>query len=799
MTYHVGLGLMALSIEIDRNLPAMTHLESNARQPASILLWGLLMVLAALPFVNSFDGPFIFDDLNIVDQNQFMRSLWPIGSAMEAPRRSTAAGRPIVAYTYAINYAISEMDEWSYHALNLLVHLLNTAMVFGILRWVLRWRVRSTADPRHATALAWLIALLWAVHPLNAETVIYIAQRNEMLLGMFGLAALGLLILGSRHGAGRLSDQPGAQPVQTSMPTPEQPSLSEKKLPGAGAGAGQTSLAVQLGVVVLTVFATLCKETAVVFPLLILLFDRAFLAGDFRSVWRRRGLMYVAMLLPIAVAIHIATGDHRGGLITGDADVTWRYLLTQAGVILHYLRLSVVPYPLAVTYDWPLVKGLVDSLPASLIVLGLVLWMFFAVVRQPKLGFALACFFAILAPTSSVIPIMTEVVAERRMYLPLLPVLVLGVLGVWKLMGMWSAGAAELGQRRGVLAGFLLCFVVVCGGMTWVRSFDFDSKLTIWDQTVRVQPRSTTAKNNYGAALVGANRYAEAERMFRDVLAISPNNPRTHHGMGMVYFHKEQWDRASDAFLTEANKPDGRPADYAYAALSFAMAGKDKAAEHAIQTALRMNPNDSQTLNFAAVMLDRQGRTEEAIAAYRYLIELYPESAMARSNLAHSLGKVGRIEEARQQFRSSYALFPDSYDILNNYANYEAQQENFEIAAGLFRTLTEQYPDDPMGWTKLGVCLTRIGADDEAEAIFSKGIVLHPDHVATHQRYVEWLLDTKQNWPDAERIVEHGLRTQPGDPGLKALEERIDAIKRADEEAFSVESPVNPQLPAAER
>ena len=328
-----------------------------------------------------------------------MRQLWPPTVAMEAPWRSTAAGRPLVAYSFAINYAISGMEVWSYHLFNLCVHVLNVLLLYGVLRFL----EAKAAVFLRGTGWALAVSLLWALHPLNTETVVYIAQRTELMMASFMLASLWCL---AKTGEAVREGQEG-QDVQE----------RNKVWMWAALGLG--------------VLGTLCKESAVVLPVLWLLFDRAFVSGSFAQAWRRHKMLYVGSILLVAVAGVIVAGDHRGGLITDDASITWRYLLTQGGVIVHYLWLSVWPAPLVLTYDWPLVSGLGEAWPTAGAVFLLLMAGFYAVFRWPALGFVAAWFFLILAPTSSVIPIMTEVVGERRMYLPLISVLGLILAGVW--------------------------------------------------------------------------------------------------------------------------------------------------------------------------------------------------------------------------------------------------------------------------------------------------------------------------------------------------------------------------------
>ena len=165
------------------------------------------------------------------------------------------------------------------------------------------------------------------------------------------------------------------------------------------------------------------KEVMATAPIVVLLYDRCFLAGSFREAFRRRWPMYVGLAatwailgaLVIAYPWGAATGAGFGLAEAGP----WEYARTQPGVILNYLRLSFWPSSLCFDYSWPIATSAGQIIPAAAVIAALLAATLWALRRAPALGFLGAWFFLILAPTSSFVPIITEVAAERRMYLPL--------------------------------------------------------------------------------------------------------------------------------------------------------------------------------------------------------------------------------------------------------------------------------------------------------------------------------------------------------------------------------------------
>jgi hypothetical protein len=153
-----------------------------------------LLVVAAglLAYHNSFTGPFIYDDGPSIRENPTIHQLWPIWQALSPPHSGaiTVEGRPLINLSFAINYALGGYHVWGYHALNLTIHILAGLTLLGIVRRTLlqpRLRERFGAA---ANGLALATAVLWTVHPLQTESVTYIVQRAESMMGLFYLLTL---------------------------------------------------------------------------------------------------------------------------------------------------------------------------------------------------------------------------------------------------------------------------------------------------------------------------------------------------------------------------------------------------------------------------------------------------------------------------------------------------------------------------------------------------------------------------------------------------------------------------------
>ena len=405
--------------------------------------------------------------------------------------------------------------------------------------------------------------------------------------------------------------------------------------------------------------------------------------------------------------------------------------------------------------------------------------------KRPGVGFCAAAFYLLLAPTSSVIPIMSEVAGERRMYLPLLPVMALVVVAVawtvrrWVPASRWPAAAAG-----GV--GFALAAVVTWSAVTVFRVQDYQSSEQIWRQTLRVQPGSLYARSNLANALMRGQGLDEAERLLREIQVEAPGFPQLNGQLARVAFRRNQFDLAADLFLKSAHSNYGKPKDYAYAGFALIVEGKREAGAYALGKALELAPEDPTALNFVATVLSKDGKYADAVDYLEKILDNYPEMSDVWSNLGHNLKQLGRTDEARAAFRAGFEQNAENLGLLRNFGNFEALEKNYEAAATLFRLWLQIEPHASEPLLKLVTVLVESGDDAAAKTTFKRLIVLHPFNVEARQRYAWWLLNTG-NTAEAARQAETARELDPENDLTKELDEAIAAFT-AEGSAAAVET-----------
>jgi tetratricopeptide (TPR) repeat protein len=543
---------------------------------------------------NSLTVPFFFDDRLAIVENPTIRHLAALGQVLSPPANGSGVdGRPLVNLSFALNYAFGGTAVRGYHVVNLIIHVLAGLTLFGLVRRILTgWR-SDRRESRPADPVTWwalAVAGLWLVHPLQTETVTCVIQRTESLVSLFYLTCLYASV--------------------RAMQSPR--------------GGLWTALAVSAA---LAGMAT--KEVMVTAPALVLLLDRTFISGSFAAAWRRHrhlhlGLAATWLLLALLL---LRTGGSRGTVAGFGLGVTpWNYALTQCEAITTYLWLAVWPQNLVLDYGTDVVANAAQVIPEGLAVLALVGGTALALWRRPAVGFLGAWFLIILSPSSSFVPLVSQTIAEHRMYLPLAAVIA----------GLVAALHAWLG-RRGLLV--CLALAVGLGARTVARNDTYRNEVSILTDTVAKRPGNVRALNNLGNALARAGRTDEALIRLRAALQLKPDHAPAHANLGNVLDLLNRLPEA-ETEMREALRldPNHNKARYNLGNVLLRL-GKNAEAADQLREAVRLEPSDPVIRHNYALALVLAGRRDEGIAELREVLRQDPGSERSRMAL-QQLGAV---------------------------------------------------------------------------------------------------------------------------------------------------------------
>lgn len=626
--------------------PASVGSVSGASPSTTWLLAIALVAGTVLAYWNSFAGVFLLDDRRSILANPTIERLWPLSGPLSPPASSaTVSGRPIANLTFAFDRAIHGLDPRGYHIANLAIHIGAALALFGLVRRTLLMpRLRPCWEPV-ATPAAFFVAALWALHPVQTEAVTYIVQRVESLMGFFYLFTLYAYV--------RAATEPGTRWSVAAV------------------------LSCALGM------AT--KEVMVSAPLIALFYDRAFISGSVREAWRQhRNLLsgLAATWLLLGYLVFSAGGNRGGSSGFGTGIDPWDYWATQPRAIIHYLYLSIWPRPLVFEYGADWINSWTEIVPYAIGVVALVAATVVAFWRNRFWGFLGVWFFAVLAPTS-VMPGVSQLTVEHRMYLPLVTVV---------------AAVVLLGYRRFGPRSFIawpivaLCFA----GATIARNADYHSAVTLWEDTVAKRPNNPLAHDQLATALAAAGKSAEALVQHEAAVRLAP---------GVGAFH------------------------YTYAA-ALNQAGRKEDALREFAEAVRLSPELAEAQNDFAATLVEAGRGNEAVPHYQAALQRAPNNASFHYNLGAALLTVGDTHGAMTEFRAALRLNPNFALAHHDLGATLAQLGNFAAALPEFETAVRLNPADLRARNNLANILGALGKATEARAQFDAILALDPNNTA---------------------------------------------------------------------
>jgi len=601
---------------------------------------------------------------------------------------SSVAGRPLASLSLAINYALGGLDVRGYHLWNVAVHAGCASAIFGIVRRSLELPRIAGRFGRRSATLAFVIAVIWAVHPLNTEAVDYIIQRTESMAALFCLTSLYVSI----------------------------------RLLPAGSGIGWYAAAM-----LCSAMGMATKESAAIIPVIVALYDRIFVFENVKDGFRARWRLYLCLAAPwllLAALVSSAPRAEVAGFSTGISP--WTYLLNQTMIITHYLRLVFWPRDLIAFYGWPVALTLTDVLPYAVFIVALIALTIGALWRRPELGFLGVFFFITLAPSSSFIPVATEVGAERRMYLPLIAVIAAMVFaGNWLFEQIRSRTRKDSSGVDWIGRAVIAVIVVALMTGTILRNREYASGVTLARTVVERRP-SAVAYHILGVQLMEAGQHDEAERELRKAV---DGNSQARFDLGVELATVGKLDQAVEqlqAFVATSGLPY-------------------RLVPHWLE------PSSGQVFSARLVM----GRAYAARSQWPQAID---------------------------QFRGALAIAPNHLEAMKLLADAQFGQQLFTEAIVSYRKYLERNPSDADALNHLGIALAATDSLDEAIATFMRALELDRNNWQTERNLATALLDRR----DAASAVQHAERAvtlNAGDAMSRDLYGRALAIQGRFDEA----------------
>jgi tetratricopeptide (TPR) repeat protein len=618
----------------------------NPETPSRRHFLAVLIVAAAVftVFAASVHFPFTdWDDPHYVTENPDIRGFsWPNVKAMIT--RPWAIYVPLTLFSYAFDYELYGLDPFGYHLTNVVLHLANAVLVYGLV---------FVFTGEWAVALA--TALFFGVHPVQVESVVWVAERKNVLSAfwlLLSLAALVSRVLSPPYPQAFAKAQARGGPDRTSGDWPLGHSGPSDRLgPSAVPPAPQHNAVC----FILYVLACLSKPSVVVFPLLLWAGDQAGMFGPRRERSWKFYVPFVAVSIVFAWLTILITGNetrmvHYGGSL-------WGVLRVMPVIFMKYLELLLFPVDLRLLYDLPVYSSFLHprvlaSLAGLAVFAAGMIWAYF---RERKLFFWAAWFVIFLLPVLQFVPF-PSLMNDRYLYLPLI-----GFFAGFFLLLKRSAGV-KFTVAAAVLAGGILIGLNLHRQSAWRELPQIWLETRWWFQPISLKEKPEEGEN---PDMVRARRHLFEEdqpdlaiEAYQKILA-DTGDARAWDGLGIAYFKKGNLALAVGFLRKAVEMSPGEPGFYTNLALAYMPVRDFKSAYEAFLRAVELDPRNPVFSNNLGCFLDSWGKADDAEKAFRMSLRSDPDFAPALFNLGNLYFRLRKWDEARQVWRHLIEAHPE--------------------------------------------------------------------------------------------------------------------------------------------
>ncbi len=665
-------------------------------------------------------GGYIWDDDFYVTGNRTLRDSDGLRQIWLRPG-STPQYYPLVFTTFWVEYRLWGLQPFGYHLTNVLLHAANALLVVAMLR-------------RMGQRGAWIAGAIFALHPVQVESVAWITERKNTLSLFFALLAL----------------------------------LSYMRFSPIGGVERSSGRWFWYGIALACFCAALFSKTVTCsLPAVILILN-----------WWKRGkigLRDVAALIPffalglgfawVTVAMerqHVGAEALKLGLSPVDR------VLIAGRAFWFYLSKLAVPRDLTFIYArWEISASVAwqYAFPVAAAVLLAVLWGLRARIGRGALVIALL-FGGILLPALGfvdVYPFRYSWVADHFQY----HASIAAIAG-----GAWLLARRMGNKGSAIAAGALVCLFAA---LTFRQAGMYRSIETLWRETIARNPSAWMAYTNLGNLYISQNRFADAQPLIQQAMVLKPDHPLALNALAYIALHEGRFGEARDLALRAIASPEPPRAEI-FNNLGLAHQGLNdaKAAIEAFRRALELQPNLIMALTNLSELMIKLG---DGAAATRYVdaaLAERPISENANLQLMKLLVRLGRLADAERCALAALRANPHAPTTAYQYASLLALQGKQEAAREAAERLVRMKPDFPDALSLYGSMLSDEGKDEEALVPLRKAVELAPEHLEARFNLARALMKLQRNIQAIEQLQEI-IKLQPGDREAQELLRQLQA------------------------
>jgi Flp pilus assembly protein TadD len=702
-------------------------------------------------FVNLDDNIYVYENRHVQNGLTLDSMLWAFTTT------GIAYWHPMTWLSLMVDHEFYGLNSSGYHLTNLLFHTISTLLLFLVLK-------RMTGAPWRSA----FVAALFALHPLNVESVAWVTERKNVLSTFFWVLTM--------WGYARYVERPGINRYLLVL------------------------LPFGLGL--------MAKPMLVTLPCVLLLLDYwplgRFQLGQFgkeaneplptfmnqTSRWlqpSRLVLEKIPFLVLAVVSIYLSSLSVKrlGNAITTEAVPMSLRVANALVSYVGYIGKMIWPANLAVFYPPPKIVPGWQVAAAGLFLVFVSILVIRAVRLRPYLAVGWLWYLGTLVPVIGLVRAgLWPYMADRFAYVPLMGLFIIIAWGVPEVVARWHYRKIGIATTGAALLSILMVttWLQVRYWKNGIRLFEHaldvtsnnyvahytlgnaldqtghtDDAIKHYQEALRINPAFVNAHNNLGVALDRQGRTDNAIKHFLIALRIRPDDAEAHNNLGVALDRTGRTDDAIKHYQEALRiNPDDAEAHNNLGVALYRTGRTDDAMKH-YQEALRINPDDAEAHNNLGISLYRKGRTDDAIKHYLEALRFAPDDAEAHSNLGIALYQTGRIDDAIKHYQEALRINPDDAETHHNLGNALDRKGRTDDAMKHYQEALRINPDDAETHNNLGVALYRTGRTDDAMKHYQEALRFAPDYAEAYYN-LGIALDRKGRTDDAVKHYQEALR-----------------------------------------
>lgn len=633
-----------------------TGIPINKAFDSKLIVLIILICVGTLIYCNTIHYPFAFDDRGVIVDSKYIKSNEPFANVFQQ--------RYLGIISFALNYKINKLDTFGYHLVNILIHLLNAFLIYLIFR-ELAILSRHKIFAENNSLIAFLIALLFLVHPIQTQAVTYIVQRFTSLAALFTYLSLWCFI------------------------------------------KFRQSIPVKYSYYVVSLLSALCayktKENTATLPLLLAVVELLFFRNS--SDTRKRRVLYLIPFLLLTLVIPLSfihinksiaylMGEVKEKTYETRTVTRMEYLLTEQKVIVTYMRLLIFPVKQSVDYYFLLSHSLFEAKTLFSFIFLIFLFIYaLSVTRKYTLfAFGILWFFIFLLVESSVIPI-TDVIFEHRIYLSSAGFIAALVSILFYLFGQ---------SKRTLAVSIIIIIAIILSFATFKRNEVWKDGISLWRDAASKYPLNLRCHLNYGCALAESERFDDAIQELELVFRLDPDNInyyyiKGHTNLAFSYLRKGMTDLALKEYNIALQIEPGSPKNYGFLASIYMEKGDLNEALRILQKGKSIDDTDSMINGMLGDIYCQQGDLDTGLNFFTKALEKEPDFLNGHLYLAFCYLKHNRMNDARTHFLKVAQLRTDFSDPYYYIAVSYDKEGNYQKAREFYQQfISQSSPDNPL-------------------------------------------------------------------------------------------------------